>query len=176
MTRHALSRLVRNRGPALLALATLTVALCLLGGLVRMSGYGERVVRVPEQAEFHVAVAVPPFPLPTESVYRRWDEMDGPAGTTIPVSYLPPALRSYGPMINDLTPAAIDLQPDLGDWLADLARLWGTASLMSGSGPSIFGLFSTREEADDAAAAVVGARAARGCSPTDVGWRELEEE
>jgi len=152
------------------------VALCLLGGLVRMSGHGERVVSAPERAEFHVAVAVPPFALPTEAVYRRWDEMEGPTGSATAVTHLPPALRSYGPLINDLTPASIDLEPDLGDWMADLTLLWGVPAVMSGSGPSIFGLFSTREEADDAAGAVVGARAARGCSPTDAGWREIEEE
>jgi len=148
------------------------VAMLLAGGLIRMSGYGEKVRRAPEQATFHVGVAVPPFELSTAAVYGRWDEMEGPTGAPTPARYLPPSLRSYGPLINDLTPAALDLQPELGDWMSDLTRLWSVPVAMSGSGPSVFGLFPTRSEADGAAADVRGARAARGCSQTDRGWRE----
>jgi 4-diphosphocytidyl-2C-methyl-D-erythritol kinase len=47
---------------------------------------------------------------------------------------------------------------------------------MSGSGSALFALFPTRSEADGAAAAVGGARAARGCSQTSMGWRELDDD
>ena len=72
------------------------VAMCLTGGLVRMSGHGERVVRAPEHAEFHVAVAVPPFELATADVYRRWDEMEGPTGDSDPRhrTFLPHCART----------------------------------------------------------------------------------
>ena len=151
------------------------VSLFLTGGLVRVSGFGERVRRAPEHAVFHPAVVVPPFELPTPDVYGRWDALEGPRGPEIPARHLPPSLRSYGPLVNDLTPAAIDLAPDLGDWMADVALLWSVPVVMSGSGPSLFGLFPSRDEADDAAAAVTGARAVRGCSQTDRGWREIVE-
>ncbi|MCB2224438.1 MAG: 4-(cytidine 5'-diphospho)-2-C-methyl-D-erythritol kinase [Actinobacteria bacterium] len=150
------------------------VALFLTGGLVRATGYGERVTRVPEAVTFHPAVAVPPFTLSTADVYRRWDEMDGPAATsTIATRHLPPALRSYGALVNDLMPAALDLAPDLGDWMSDLSRAWGTPVAMSGSGPSVFGLFPTRSEAEAAAADAPGARVARGCSQTGAGRARL---
>ncbi|MCJ7725075.1 MAG: hypothetical protein MUP76_01615, partial [Acidimicrobiia bacterium] len=152
------------------------VNLFLVGGLVRLAGIGQKAMRVPEVAVFHPAVAVPPFELPTVRVYERWDRMEGPRGKAIPARHLPPALRWYGSIINDLIPAAVDLEPDLGDWMSDLARLWSVPVSMSGSGPSVFGLFPTRSEADDAAAAVVGARAARGTSQTEVGWREIDED
>jgi len=151
------------------------VAFCVTGGLARMTGFGERLQPVPEDATFHVAVAVPPFHLATAEVYARWDALEGPVGSKIPPRHLPPSLRSYGPLINDLLPAAIDLQPDLGDWISDLSRLWGVPVAMSGSGPSLFGLFSSLSEADGAAAEVEGARAARGCSQRDSGWRTVEE-
>jgi 4-diphosphocytidyl-2-C-methyl-D-erythritol kinase len=118
---------------------------------------------------------VPPVELPTADVYGRWDALEGPRGIEIPARHLPPSLRSYGPLVNDLTPAAIDLAPDLGDWMTDVARRWSMPVAMSGSGPSLFGLFPSRDEADDAAAAVTGARAARGCSQTDRGWREVDQ-
>ena len=152
------------------------VSLFLRGGLVRVAGFGEQVRQAPEHARFHVAVVVPPFELSTADVYGRWDELGGPHGPTIPARYLPPSLRSYGPLVNDLAPAAVDLVPDLGDWIADLGESWSVPVAMSGSGPSLFGLFPTRDEADGAAAAATGARAARGCSQTGVGWRELLEE
>ncbi|MBU1226608.1 MAG: hypothetical protein KJ698_05295 [Actinobacteria bacterium] len=152
------------------------VTMCLVGGLARMAGYGQKVQRVPEQVTFHVAVAVPPLELPTAAVYGMWDEMEGPRGTPTSAGYLPPALRSYGPLVNDLTPAAVRLAPDLGDWMSDLTRRWGVPVVMSGSGPSLFGLFSTRSEADGAAADVAGARAARGCSQTESGRRDLPDD
>lgn len=154
------------------------VALFLWGGLVRMEGHGEEVRRLPEQPTLHPAVVVPPFELATADVYRRWDELGGPRGaSSIAVRHLPPSLRSYGPLVNDLTPAALDLVPDLGDWMSDLARRWSVPVAMSGSGPSVFGLFATRGEADDAAAAVAdGTRGARGCSRTPGGHRRLDDE
>ena len=152
------------------------VALFLRGGLVRVSGFGERVRRAPEHSVFHVAVVVPPFELSTAEVYARWDEMEGPQGEPIPARYLPPSLRSYGPLINDLAPAARDLEPDLGDWASDLSSSWGVPVAMSGSGPSLFGLFPSRSEADGAAAEAPGVRAARGCSQTETGWKLLDSD
>jgi 4-diphosphocytidyl-2-C-methyl-D-erythritol kinase len=58
------------------------------------------------------------------------------------------------PIRNDLTPAAIGLEPMLGDFMADLRSVWGPTVLMTGSGSGCFGLFADRGEADDAARAV----------------------
>jgi len=70
---------------------------------------------------------------------------------------------------NDLTAAAVDLFPVLGDWIADVARLWGVPALLSGSGPALFGFFASEAEAADAAGAVQGVRGARACRPTHAG-------
>ena len=56
------------------------VAFCLVGGTAWMEGRGEVVTGVPIETDYAVAVMVPPFELSTAEVYRRWDEMDGPAG------------------------------------------------------------------------------------------------
>ncbi|HEY7582999.1 MAG TPA: hypothetical protein VIB78_05200 [Acidimicrobiia bacterium] len=130
------------------------VALFLRGGLQRMEGYGERLTREKAIPDFAVAVAVPPFELETAQVYERWDSVGEPSGAELEGRRLPPSLRLLGPLRNDLTSAAIDLQPELADYIAELSGTWEQPVLMSGSGPALFGLFPDLSEASDAAAAV----------------------
>lgn len=132
------------------------VPLFLVGGTILMSGFGEVIETQPELGGLAVAVAVPDFSLMTAEVYRRWDQMEGPTGETSSHGSLPPSLRDGMPIRNDLTPAAIDLEPMLGDFMADLRAVWGTTVLMTGSGSGCFGLFPDLGEADDAARAVHG--------------------
>jgi len=146
------------------------VPFCLVGGTAWMESYGERLTPVPPLAGFWLAVVVPPFEVATTAAYRRWDELEGPAGPEISGRDLPPELRPFAPLGNDLVPAARSLVPELGDWAADLERRWGRAVLMSGSGPALFGFFPTASEAEGAAA-VPGARGARACRPEPTGWR-----
>ncbi len=132
------------------------VPLFLTGGTIVMSGLGEIVAPQPGLTGFAVAVAVPELRLGTAAVYRRWDELEGPVGEGVPPSRLPPALREGMPIRNDLTPAAIDLEPALADFMADLRSGWGTAVSMTGSGSACFGFFADLDEADHAARTVAG--------------------
>ncbi|HLF59548.1 MAG TPA: 4-(cytidine 5'-diphospho)-2-C-methyl-D-erythritol kinase [Acidimicrobiia bacterium] len=152
------------------------VPLFLVGGTILMSGYGEIIEAQPHLGELAVAVAVPAFSLSTADVYRRWDELEGPTGETPSPGSLPPALRDGMPIRNDLTPAAMDLEPTLGDFIADLRAMWGSAVLMTGSGSACFGLFPDRGEADDAARAVTGrSRVAFGADLRIHGVSRVEE-
>ncbi|HLF43325.1 MAG TPA: 4-(cytidine 5'-diphospho)-2-C-methyl-D-erythritol kinase [Acidimicrobiia bacterium] len=130
------------------------VPLFLVGGTILMSGYGEIIESQPGLVGLAVAVAVPDFSLSTAEVYRRWDQMEGPVGEVASHGLLPPPLRDGMPIRNDLTPAALDLEPMLGDFMADLRSAWGSAVLMTGSGSGCFGLFPDKSEADDAAESV----------------------
>jgi len=147
------------------------VPFCLLGGSAWMEGYGERLTPLPPVAGFWLAVAVPPFEVSTGAAYARWDDLDGPGGPAVAGRDLPPELRPFEPLANDLVPAALSLVPGLGDWAADLRRLWGRSVLMSGSGPAHFAFFPTASEAGAAAGAVAGARGARACRPVPQGWQ-----
>lgn len=147
------------------------VAFCLVGGTAWMEGYGERVTALPAGADYAMAIVVPPFPLATADVYRRWDELGGPTGPAIEGRALPVSLRAHAPLHNDLYPAAVSLVPDLGDHAADLARRWSVPVAMSGSGPALFGLFPTAGEAAGAVEAAGPVRAARACRPVSSGWR-----
>jgi 4-diphosphocytidyl-2-C-methyl-D-erythritol kinase len=119
-----------------------------------MTGIGELVEPQPPLAGFAVAIAVPEFGLDTGEVYRRWDELEGPSGEALSSGGLPPALRDGIPIRNDLMPAAIDLEPMLADFMADLRAKWGTAVGMTGSGSACFGFFADIDEAEDAGRSV----------------------
>jgi 4-diphosphocytidyl-2-C-methyl-D-erythritol kinase len=152
------------------------VPLFLVGGTMLMSGYGEIIETQPHLGRLALAVAVPDLYLSTAEVYRRWDEMEGPTGETSGPGSLPPPLRSGMPIRNDLTPAAMDLEPTLGDFMADLRWLWGSAVLMTGSGSGCFGFFPDQEEADDAARAATGlSQTAFGAALREHGVGRLEE-
>jgi 4-diphosphocytidyl-2-C-methyl-D-erythritol kinase len=139
------------------------VPLFFTGGTLMMRGVGDVIEPVAPLEEFAVAVVVPEFGLNTKEVYDRWDRMEGPEGSPIPDDRLPPSLRGGMPMRNDLLPAALDLEPLLGDFMADVAAVWGTTVCLTGSGSGCFGYFASHDEASAAASAVADlTRAGRG--------------
>jgi 4-diphosphocytidyl-2-C-methyl-D-erythritol kinase len=58
---------------------------------------------------------------------------------------------------NDLQPAALALRPELGVVLDRLRAAGAVGTLVSGSGPTCFGVFEDRRAAEDAASAIPGA-------------------
>lgn len=140
--------------PAVASRVGADVPLFLTGGTVLMSGVGEEIDVVRRAEGFAVAIVVPDFGLSTSDVYRRWDEMEGPTGEEAPEAGLPPSLRGRMPMRNDLLPAAIDVEPLLGDFMADVRAEWAGSVFLTGSGSACFGYFATLDEAADAADSV----------------------
>ncbi len=132
----------------------------LQGGTALVEGYGEVITPQEQLSGFAVAIAVPPFELATPEVYKRWDELGGPTGPEVGGNTLPPPLRRFDELRNDLLPAAVSLRPELADWMSDLGEAWEQPVLMSGSGPACFGFFLDLGEASDAIAAVDEHRAA----------------
>ena len=131
------------------------VTFFLTGGTALMTGVGEQIERLDPLDGFVVVVAVPEFETSTPEVYRRWDEMNRPEGSVVPARRLPPGLRDVE-VVNDLTPAAIDLTPGLGDVLVELGQIWERPVMMSGSGSAVFACFADLDEARDAEAALGG--------------------
>lgn len=145
------------------------VALFLSGGTQMMRGFGEQLESLQPLSGFAVAVVVPDYSLSSTAVYERWDRMEGPVGQAIPDRALPPVLRGRIPIRNDLEPAAIDIRPELGDFMGDVRALWGGPVMLTGSGPACFGLFGDVSEATGAAMSVPGTRAAVGVELRDHG-------
>lgn len=97
------------------------VPFCLVGGRARVRGVGEVVEPLPFRRRVYTLLT-PPFPVSTPAVYRAWDELGGP--------------RSAGP--NDLEPAALVVEPRLGEWRDRLARATGARPTLAGSGGTWF--------------------------------------
>lgn len=132
-------------------------------------GRGEKLQPVPVRRRLPLVLALPSFQLSTPDVYRRLDERrsrehrlddhrldDGTApeeGLAALLEHLAAhRLReAAAAMRNDLQEAALDLRPELGQVLGALRRAGSVGALVSGSGPTCFGLAPSLEAARQAA-------------------------
>ncbi len=148
------------------------VPFCLSGGLAMIEGRGEIVSPLGGLGDdYWLVVAVPPVELKTGAVYDEWDRLGGPEGEAAAVPGLPPSLRQFEPMRNDLQPAAHSLAPLVADWRDELKAIWSRPVLMTGSGPALYGFFLDEGEAQDGLAAVpAGSRSAQVARPVAHGW------
>lgn len=96
--------------------------------------------------------------LSTAAVYEQLDRSGGWRAELDP-----DRVRALGAGVleNDLQPAALALRPELGAVLDRLRDAGARGALVSGSGPTCFGLFRHGPEADAAAAAIPGALSVR---------------
>ncbi|HUC04795.1 MAG TPA: 4-(cytidine 5'-diphospho)-2-C-methyl-D-erythritol kinase [Acidimicrobiales bacterium] len=99
------------------------VPFCLCGGRALVEGIGERVTPLPFEDRRYVLL-VPPFGVDTPRVYAAWDA-------------LAPARRQGGGG-NDLTAAALAVEPRLAVWRDALGELTGCTPALAGSGSTWF--------------------------------------
>jgi 4-diphosphocytidyl-2-C-methyl-D-erythritol kinase len=103
------------------------------GGAVWMRGRGEEIEPAPLRVGIPMLVAMPPFPVATHDVYRTWDELGGPRSSrTIPA---PPPIDTLAPsLVNDLEPAAEQVEPRMLEFRQRLEEAVGRSALLAGSG------------------------------------------
>jgi 4-diphosphocytidyl-2-C-methyl-D-erythritol kinase len=129
-------------------------------GHALVGGVGEQVVPVDLPALG--AVLVPQHVgLSTAAVYAEFDRLGGGrAHLDIEIMRsLAREMHLLPVLANDLQPAALSLRPELSDALASLRAAGALGSLVSGSGPTCFGLFPDRAAAEAAARGIEGALA-----------------
>lgn len=147
------------------------VPFCFAGGTALVGGTGQELRPLAPVAGFAIAVVVPPIELATGAVYARWDELGQPRGESPHDRALPPALRGEGPLVNDLLPAALAVNPVLGEWRSELATRWNRPVLLTGSGPTLFAFFVDEAEAGAAIEDTPpGARGKAAAIPVPFGW------
>jgi 4-diphosphocytidyl-2-C-methyl-D-erythritol kinase len=127
----------------------------LAGGRVLMTGAGEHVDRLPDPAPFGLVIVPSTAGLSTPDVYRAFDGRSTPR-TTAELDEQREAARAGEPPppVNDLQDAARQLCPVVAEPLAALRRAGATAAMVSGSGPTVFGVFSSLAAAERAASVV----------------------
>jgi 4-diphosphocytidyl-2-C-methyl-D-erythritol kinase len=128
-------------------------------GRVLMSGAGERVDRLPEPPPFGLVIVPSEATLSTPEVYRAFDRLGGARSPAELEARRKAALEGEPPPpVNDLQAAARALCPGIDGRLAKMAG--ARVAMVSGSGPTVFGVYDTAEAARAAAAAIPGAIAA----------------
>lgn len=126
------------------------------------TGRGDQIAAIKalsKQRFWHILV-VPRIKVSTPLIYKKWDELNNsvretPRLTTpgYNVKILTSALKKKdlflvnNTLFNNLEEAAIKLYPCINRVKKKLGELGVKAILMSGSGPSVFGIVSSRKEA-----------------------------
>jgi 4-diphosphocytidyl-2-C-methyl-D-erythritol kinase len=132
--------------------------------LALVRGAGERVELLPQPAPHAVVLLPGGGGLSTAAVFAEADRL-GPGRDVGELDTLAERLRSVAgaggsPLdypelfVNDLEPAARSLRPDIGDALEALGEAGAEQALLTGSGPTAFGLFADLGAAQRAAAAL----------------------
>jgi 4-diphosphocytidyl-2-C-methyl-D-erythritol kinase len=122
-----------------------------------VSGIGE-VVEPVELPGFGALLVPQDAGLPTADVYAEFDRLGG-GRRELDLNALRSLIREMAllPVLgNDLQPAALALRPELSPVLASLRGARALGALVSGSGPTCFGLFENRAAAEAAAARFEG--------------------
>lgn len=125
------------------------VPYCILGGTVRAQGIGEKLTRLPDCPGMKLLVAKPDLNVSTKEVYTALDALED----------LPhPKVEEMVQAINEgneqavaaalgnvLECVTIPLHPVIQEIKACMLDFGATNSLMSGSGPTVFGMFKKEE-------------------------------
>jgi 4-diphosphocytidyl-2-C-methyl-D-erythritol kinase len=136
----------------------------LVPSLALVRGAGEKVARLPAP-EAHAVVLLPGGGgLSTAEVFaeadrlglgRNAEELDALAQRLLTAAGAGASPLDYAELLkNDLEPAALALRPDVGEALVALREAGAAPALLTGSGPTAFGLFADLAAARDAAARI----------------------
>lgn len=124
----------------------------------RVTGIGEEVEPLRGLPRFWVVLVNPGVALPTAEVYAAWDAL----GTTLTPTEAGSTMRALAGLnpdseefvsrlnevlINDLEPAAVRLCPVIGRLKSQLDECGARATAMSGSGATVYGVFSDERSA-----------------------------
>ncbi len=136
------------------------VPYCILGGTALAEGIGERLTPLPALPPCHILVAKPDISVSTKYVYEHLDlqtvsshpDIRGMAGALREGS-LEGVVSRMGNVLETVTvPAYLEI----ASLKSQMLRLGAAGSLMSGSGPTVFGIFSDPDRAQAACSQIAG--------------------
>lgn len=129
------------------------------GGTALGTGLGTQITAVPEVSAEHLLIVTPNVKVATAEAYRM---LNAPAltnlesDTILAISRADECFAESFPntLRNDFEQAIFRLQPEIERAKDTVARLGARASLMTGSGASVFGIFENQEMQEHAAEAL----------------------
>lgn len=130
------------------------VPYCIMGGTALAEGIGELLTPLPPAPRCHLLIARPDIQVSTRYVYEHLDaretwphpDIDG-MQSAIRDNDLEGIARRLGNVLETVT---IKKYPVIGRLKEEMLSCGAMGSLMSGSGPTVFGLYDSRERAESA--------------------------
>lgn len=127
------------------------VPFCIMGGTALAEGIGEKLTKLKNAPKFHVLLVKPSAGVSTKEVYTRLDAMeniihpdiDGMLRAIGEGSHLGVASK----IGNVLEPVTVSMCPEIENIKKQMRSFGCEGALMSGSGPTVFGLFTDRDRA-----------------------------
>jgi 4-diphosphocytidyl-2-C-methyl-D-erythritol kinase len=133
------------------------VPFCLTGGTVLARGKGEQLMVLPSLPPWGVVLVNPPFSVTTAQIYQAYDRMN----LKCPPSNIQTLVKAVkqkdlkgvaGLLYNALEPVTASFYPEITLIKQELIAETGALGVnMSGSGPTVFGLYPDLEAAEFAA-------------------------
>ena len=122
----------------------------IFGNTALASGIGDKLKHLRNLPQLNLILIKPDFELPTKMVYENLN-LRLTRGKN---NYSIPRILKLGDIVqglhNDLESVSLEVHPELADFKKMLLRHGALGALMSGSGPTVFGLFRNAKEANKA--------------------------
>ncbi len=159
LNRYCGTKLGRNQLEQMGAEIGSDVPFCLYGGTQRGRGRGDELTPLKNAPDFAIVLIKPRYlSVSTAWAYQAVDRL--PKHLPSSMDDLEEALNSgqrdriFAAMKNDLELVTLAAYPEIGKRKAALLQLGAEFAMMSGSGPTVFGIFPTEEKAWDAVQAL----------------------
>ena len=134
------------------------VPYCLMGGTALAEGIGEKLTRLPDLPECEFVIIKPSFGVSTKDVYTAYDSQD-PAEVEHPdIDGMVSALKEgsltgvTARLGNVLEPVTVARHPKICRIEEHLRELGIMSTIMTGSGPTVFGILPEGEETGESPA------------------------
>ena len=130
------------------------VPYCIMGGTALAEGIGEKLTRLPSPPDCYLLIAKPDINVSTKYVYEHLDaegvekhpDIDGMI-EALQQENLDGVIARLGNVLESVT---VKKYPIIEEIKQNMLENGAEGSLMSGSGPTVFGIFRDKETADNA--------------------------
>ena len=126
------------------------IPFCRQGGCAIAEGIGEKLRELDNRTDMYTLIAKPPINVSTVHVYKtlKWQEVIHPDMDRVIKGIMAGSMDDIvvgmGNVLESVTCSEYDIINELKKAMMDIGA---SGSLMSGSGPTVFGLFKNKEEA-----------------------------